>query len=184
MRRCCGREAPIRPRWNLRKWRRPPTWPEAKAGQQIRDSLLRRKYVIPFLLACIILACNTATGVNSIIGYNTGILLQSGLSDLLAHWGYVIFTLVNFLATSIGMVLVDRKGRKFLLVIGTGGVVVSLVGVGLLFITTEKRSVDCRSAVQAMVGPSQEVALRFNPAEASKLLASAGGRSSGNHPSD
>ena len=155
-----------------------------RAGQQIRDSLLRRKYAIPFLLACIILACNTATGVNSIIGYNTGILLQSGLSDLLAHWGYVIFTLVNFLATSIGMVLVDRKGRKFLLVIGTGGVVVSLVGVGLLFITTEKRSVDCRSAVQAMVGPSQEVALRFNPAEASKLLASAGGRSSGNHPSD
>ena len=47
---------------------------------------------IPFLLACVILACNTATGVNSIIGYNAGILLQSGLSDLRAHWGYVIFT--------------------------------------------------------------------------------------------
>ena len=34
---------------------------------------------IPFLLACVILSCNTATGINSIIGYNTGILLQSGL---------------------------------------------------------------------------------------------------------
>ena len=63
-----------------------------KAGPQIRESLLRRKYAIPFLLACVILFCNTATGVNSIIGYNTGILLQSGLSDLRAHWGYVIFT--------------------------------------------------------------------------------------------
>ena len=56
----------------------------AAAGKElgpatIADSLLRRKYVIPFLLACVILACNTATGVNSIIGYNTGILLQSGL---------------------------------------------------------------------------------------------------------
>ncbi len=151
----------------------------AKSGKQIRDSLLRRKYVIPFLLACVILFCNTATGVNSIIGYNTGILLQSGLSDLLAHWGFVILTVVNFLTTTIGMMLVDRKGRKFLLVMGTSGVIVALVSVGLLFRTTEKLSVDCRGAVQAMVGPSQELALRFDPAEASKLLAAEGDAGSG-----
>jgi MFS transporter, SP family, solute carrier family 2 (myo-inositol transporter), member 13 len=83
---------------------------QTSTGKRVRDSLLRRKYVIPFLLACVILACNTATGINSIIGYNTGILLQSGLSDLASHWGYVIFTVVNFLATTIGMTLVDRKG--------------------------------------------------------------------------
>ena len=152
---------------------------KAQTGRQVRDSLLRRKYLIPFLLACMILACNTATGVNSIIGYNTGILLQSGLSDLLAHWGYVIFTIVNFMATSIGMMLVDRKGRKFLLVMGTSGVIVALVSVGLLFMTTERRSVDCRSALQALVGPNQELTLRFNPAEASKLLAPAGEAGSG-----
>ena len=57
------------------------------AGSKVRESLLRRKYVIPFILACVILACNQTTGVNSIIGYNTTILLQSGLSDLAAHWG-------------------------------------------------------------------------------------------------
>jgi len=61
-------------------------------GTRIRESLLQRKFVIPFLLALVILACNTATGINSIIGYNVGILLQSGLSDLQAHWGYVLFT--------------------------------------------------------------------------------------------
>src|ERR1700683_3243319 len=65
----------------------------AKSG--IKDSLLRRKYVLPFFLACVILFCNTATGINSIIGYNTDILLQSGLSDLYAHWGYVLFTFMN-----------------------------------------------------------------------------------------
>src|ERR1022692_2400924 len=53
---------------------------KAKTGAKIKESLLRRKYVIPFVLACVILACNQATGVNSIIGYNTNILLQSGLS--------------------------------------------------------------------------------------------------------
>ncbi len=81
-------------------------------GKKIQDSLLRRKYMVPFLLACIILFCNTATGVNSIIGYNTSILLQSGLSDLYAHWGYVVFTSMNFLLTIVGMALVDRKGRQ------------------------------------------------------------------------
>ena len=145
-----------------------------KVGQQVRDSLLRRKYLVPFLLACVILACNTATGINSVIGYNTGILLQSGLSDLASHWGYVIFTVMNFLATTIGMVLVDRKGRKFLLVTGTAGIIVAMLSVGLLFRTTERLSVDCRSAVQTMVGPGQELMLRFDQAEANKLLAAAG----------
>lgn len=152
----------------------------AKAGLQVRDSLLRRKYAIPFLLACVILFCNTATGVNSIIGYNTGILLQSGLSDLASHWGYVIFTVVNFLATMIGIVLVDRKGRKFLLVMGTSGVIVALACVALLFRSTEKLSVDCRDAVQALVSPSQELAVRFDAAEAKTLLASLDNTAQGN----
>ena len=40
---------------------------------------MQRKYVLPFLLACVILFCNTATGINSIIGYNTDILLRAGI---------------------------------------------------------------------------------------------------------
>jgi MFS family permease len=140
-------------------------------GKKIQGSLLRRKYVIPFLLACVILFCNTATGINSIIGYNTGILLQSGLSDLQAHWGYVLFTIVNFLMTMVGMALVDRKGRRFLLILGTSGIIVSLVGVGTLFLCTERVSMDARSQVQSMVGANQELSLRFDRAEAEKLLA-------------
>ncbi len=150
--------------------------PIAEAGhrRKIQDPLLRRKYVIPFLLACVILFCNTATGVNSIIGYNTGILLQSGLSDLGAHWGYVFFTIVNFLATTIGMTLVDRRGRRFLLILGASGVIVSLAGVGLLFRTTERQAVNARAAVQALAGPGQELQLSFTPGEAQKLLKAAG----------
>jgi SP family myo-inositol transporter-like MFS transporter 13 len=147
---------------------------EKKLGQKIGDSLLQRKYVIPFLLACVILTCNTATGVNSLIGYNTSILLQSGLSDLHAHWGYVIFTAMNFLMTTVGMVLVDRKGRRFLFILGTSGIIVALVTVGTLFLRTEKVSIDSRELVQQMVGPSQELTLHFDQAEASKLLTDTG----------
>ena len=52
----------------------------SRRGQKVKESLLHRKYVIPFLLACVILACNQATGVNSIIGYNATILIQAGLT--------------------------------------------------------------------------------------------------------
>ena len=94
---------------------------KTSTGNKVRESLLRRKYVIPFLIACVILACNQTTGINSIIGFNTNILLQSGLSDLQAHWGYVLFTMMNFLMTIGAMILVDKKGRKFLLSLGSAG---------------------------------------------------------------
>ncbi len=141
----------------------------------VRDSLLRRKYLVPFVLACVILFCNTATGINSIIGYNTSILLQSGLSDLGAHWGYVIFTGVNFLMTIVGMTLVDRKGRKFLLILGTVGVMASLLCVGVLFLQTERGNLDFRGAVQAMVRPDQTLTLPFDKREAERLLSTRGG---------
>jgi MFS family permease len=145
-----------------------------RAGQEAHDSLLRRKYVIPFLLACVILFCNTATGVNSLIGYNAAILLQSGLSDLQAHWGYVIFTVVNFFMTMVGMVLIDRKGRKFLLVLGTSGIIVSIVSVGILFLRSERTGVEVRDLLQKQVAADQELTIRFNEAEANRLLTAEG----------
>jgi MFS family permease len=143
-------------------------------GTQFKESLLRRKYVIPFVLACVILACNQATGVNSIIGYNTNILLQSGLSDVQAHWGYVLFTIVNFLMTIGGVLLVDRKGRKFLLSVGTAGIIVSLLCTGALFHLTEKLRVDSREALQSMVGAGQKVALLYDEKTAGTLLDASG----------
>jgi SP family myo-inositol transporter-like MFS transporter 13 len=140
------------------------------AGTKAGESLLRRKYVIPFVLACVILACNQATGINSIIAYNTNILLQSGLSDLWAHWGYVIFTIINFAVTLGGVLLVDRKGRKFLLGIGTAGIIVSLICTGILFLGTERQRVDTKGVVQSMVNPDQRLELVYNEPTAARLL--------------
>ncbi len=117
--------------------------------------------MIPFLLACVILACNQATGVNSIIGYNATILIQAGCPTSQAHWGYVILTLVNFLMTMVGVMLVDRKGRKFLLSLGSAGIIVSLICTGCLFHQTENLRVDAGDAVQAMVGAGPDVPTRW-----------------------
>jgi MFS transporter, SP family, solute carrier family 2 (myo-inositol transporter), member 13 len=150
---------------------------QTSTGAKVKESLLRRKYVIPFVLACVILAFNQATGVNSIIGYNTNILLQSGLSDVQAHWGYVVFTIVNFLMTIGGVMLVDRKGRKFLLSVGTSGIILSLVCTGLLFRQTERLRVDSRNSVQSLVNADQKVTLTYNEKLAETLLSANAGSS-------
>jgi MFS family permease len=147
----------------------------AAAGDARGDSLFQRKYVLPFLLACIILVCNQATGVNSIIGYNATILIQAGLNDKQAHLGYVFLTIVNFVMTIGAIALVDRKGRKFLLSLGSAGVIVSLLAVGIVFHKTEARRVDVRNAMQSLVISSNQTAVvNFDEPLAERLLAQSG----------
>lgn len=144
-------------------------------GAQVKESLLRRKYVIPFLLACVILACNQATGVNSVIGYNTTILIQAGLDDRPAHLASTVFMTINFLATIVAVILVDRKGRKFLLSIGTGGVILAAICAALLFHQTEKQRVDVAGKLQALVTTNQTLTVTFNDQTLADLLGSQGG---------
>ncbi len=130
---------------------------EASAGTaNTRDkaaggTLLRRKYVIPFILACIILGCNQATGINSILQFLVIILKQAGLSPGVATQGDVAVKILNCLMTLVAVALVDRKGRKFLLKIGTGGIIIALVCCALAFRSFESKRVDVRDKVQASI---------------------------------
>lgn len=148
-------------------------------GRRFSKALLRRKYVVPFLLSCTILFCNTATGVNPLTAYDTSLLVQCGLSDISAHWGYVVFTCVQFLLTMLGVMLVDRKGRKFLLAVGTGGMLLCLAVIAALFLHTEHTQRDCARALQALVAPGQTLDFRFDPATAAKLLKQSGNAGQG-----
>jgi SP family myo-inositol transporter-like MFS transporter 13 len=72
------------------------------------------------------------------------------------------------------VMLVDRKGRKFLLSLGSAGIIVSLVCTGILFRQTEKLRVDSRDAVQSMVPADQKVSFVYDSGEANSLLAASG----------
>lgn len=112
------------------------------------DSLLQTKYVIPFLLACVVLACTQATGINSILGFLVVILKQAGMSPIHATEGDFAVKLVHFLITIIAATLIDRKGRTFLLKVGTGGIICSLVTSAVLFHSFESKRVDVRAEIQ------------------------------------
>ncbi|MDZ5633814.1 MFS transporter [Janthinobacterium sp. GMG1] len=146
----------------------------AKASGKAKDPLLSRRYVLPFLLACLILACTQATGINSILAYVVNILNQAGLSGASANMADVLLKVLNAVMTVVAVLLVDRKGRKFLLMLGTGGIVVSLLAAGLLFRGAEAHLADVRPAIAAQV-QADGLSLRLDAATLTALGAAADG---------
>ena len=119
------------------------------AASRAGDSLWRRKYVVPFVLACAVLALTQTTGINSILSFLVIILRQAGMTARLATQGDVAVKLLNCAMTLVGVALVDRRGRRFLLRIGTGGVVIALLAAGLIFHRIEGRTADVRPVLEA-----------------------------------
>ncbi len=113
--------------------------PADKKADAPKDSLLQKKYIVPFVLAVVILACNQATGINSVLAYIVDVLKQAGLDGSVANQGDLVVKILNMVMTIVAMVLVDRKGRKFLLTVGTTGIIVGLIGVAALFLNAESK---------------------------------------------
>ena len=130
------------------------------------DSLLQRKYVIPFILAVVVLACTQATGINSVLNYSVKIFQQAGLQGTFANWADLGIKVMNMLMTIVAVSLVDKKGRTFLLKMGTLGIIVGLAGVGCMFLTVENNRVDVTDIVKASVTP--ENTLSVNAADVVK----------------
>ncbi|MGX9220693.1 MFS transporter [Massilia varians] len=140
------------PRWLALRAGGKPARAEATApAVAARDSLASRRYVLPFLLACLVLALTQATGINSILAYVVTILNQAGLPGATANTADVALKVLNALMTVVAVVLVDRKGRKFLLMLGSGAIVVALVAAGMLFRGAESEQRDVRAQVEAQV---------------------------------
>ena len=110
---------------------------KAADGGAKLDSLFQRKYLIPILLATLIPIFNQASGVNSLLNYSVVLMQRAGLEGTTANWADTLIKVANLLFTCIAMTMVDRKGRKFLLTVGTAGVTLGLVVVGSLFLATE-----------------------------------------------
>lgn len=54
-------------------------------SKSIKESLLKRKYVLPFLLTCLVLVLNQATGINTVLNYSVTIFRDSGLQGEAAN---------------------------------------------------------------------------------------------------
>ncbi len=151
---------------------------EGKSGQaaQYSEPLLSRRYVLPFLLACLVLALTQATGINSILAYVVTILNQAGLPGTTANMADVVLKVLNAVMTIVAVVLVDRKGRKFLLMLGTGGIALALLSAGLLFRSAEANQRDVSAVLQTRIqGDSLSIQLDRATLQALGVASDAGG---------
>ena len=144
---------PESPVW-LQRARRPlsqcatgetPVVPVQRARRPLSQSLLQRRYVVPFLLACLVLTFNKTTGMSSFTSYLVTILHSAGFEGIYANWGQLAVKLTNMLVTIAAAALVDRKGRTWLLRVGTGGMTLGLAAIGSVFLAIERFGVQANN---------------------------------------
>ena len=108
------------------------------AGGTVRESIFQRKYLLPFALGASVIVFNQASGVNSLLNYSVVMMQRAGLAGTTANVADMAIKATIFLVTLLAMSQIDRKGRKFLLTIGTVGLTAGLVAVGTLFLVLER----------------------------------------------
>jgi len=91
------------------------------------------RYRKPILLAFAIGAFNQLSGINAILYYLNDIFAAAGFNKVSASLQAVAIGLMNLLATFLGMALIDRFGRKKLLLTGAIGTAGCLSAVSLIF---------------------------------------------------
>ena len=109
------------------------------------SSLLSRRYVVPFLLAVLVLTFNKTTGMSSFTSYLVTILHEAGFEGIFANWGQLVVKLTNMLVTIAAAALVDRKGRTWLLKVGTGGMTIGLASIGTVFLAIEQFGMEANN---------------------------------------
>ena len=99
------------------------------------EPLFSRKYGLPIFLAVSIGMFNQLSGINAILYYLNDIFERAGFSKVSGDLQAVAVGATNLLFTMIGMALIDRAGRKTLLLIGSLGTAACLAGVAAIFLT-------------------------------------------------
>lgn len=90
------------------------------------DRLFQKKYWRPILYAFLIATFNQLSGINAILYYAPRIFEMSGLFRDSAMIQSIIIGVTNLTFTMIGMILIDKMGRKKLIYIGSVGMTISL----------------------------------------------------------
>ncbi|ABF39659.1 Sugar transporter, major facilitator superfamily [Candidatus Koribacter versatilis Ellin345] len=97
------------------------------------ESLLQRKYLLPIFLAVSAGAFNQLTGINACLYYLNDIFAAAGASKYSAGMQSVLIGCTNLFFTLVAMTMIDKLGRKKLLLVGTTGVCIFLAIIGQIF---------------------------------------------------
>ena len=101
----------------------------------LEEPFFRRAYLRPILLAVAIAAFNQLSGINALIYYTAHIFKMGGAGAQSALLQSVIIGLVNLVFTMAALAVIDRFGRRRLMLVGSIGYILSLGVVAYSFYT-------------------------------------------------
>lgn len=101
------------------------------------EPLFQRKYLLPVFLAVSIGMFNQLSGINAILYYLNDIFAKAGFSKVSGDLQAVAIGATNLLFTMLAMTVIDKIGRKTLLLIGAVGTAICLAGVAYIFSTAQ-----------------------------------------------
>jgi MFS transporter, SP family, arabinose:H+ symporter len=97
------------------------------------ERVFQWKYRYPLFLAISIGAFNQLAGINAILYYINDIFAAAGFSQLSGDQKAIAIGATNLIFTMVGMSVIDKLGRKTLLLIGAAGTAACLAGVAYVF---------------------------------------------------
>jgi MFS transporter, SP family, arabinose:H+ symporter len=104
------------------------------------EPLFQRKFRYPIFVAITTGVFNQLSGINAILYYLPSIFMAAGFSNLSGDLQAVAIGAMNLCATLLAMSLIDKLGRKTLLLIGSAGTALCLAGVAEIFFTQRNQS--------------------------------------------
>jgi SP family arabinose:H+ symporter-like MFS transporter len=104
-----------------------------KAEKQSFLAVFAIKYRKPLLLGMALAVFAQVSGINTVFYYGTSLLKEAGLEDDGAFSGMAVIGFFNMMFTIVAVLYIDKFGRRKLLQIGTIGVIVCLLGIGMTF---------------------------------------------------
>ncbi|HEX4748597.1 MAG TPA: sugar porter family MFS transporter [Bryobacteraceae bacterium] len=100
-----------------------------------KEPLFMAKYRFPIFLAITIGMFNQLSGINAVLYYLNDIFARAGFSKVSGDLQAVLIGFTNLVFTIAAMSIIDKVGRKTLLLIGAVGCALSLTGVAWVFTT-------------------------------------------------
>jgi MFS transporter, SP family, arabinose:H+ symporter len=100
-----------------------------------KEPLFSAKYKLPIFLAVSIGMFNQLSGINAILYYLNDIFAKAGFNKVSSDLQAVAIGATNLISTVIAMSVIDRLGRKKLLLVGAIGTATCLAGVAAIFIS-------------------------------------------------
>ncbi len=104
------------------------------------EPLFAWKYRRPIFLAATIGMFNQLSGINAILYYLNDIFAAAGFSRMSGDLQAVAIGATNLVATLLAMTVIDKLGRKKLLLFGSVGTAICLAGVAAVFFTNSHQA--------------------------------------------